>query len=73
MSKKCDLTGARPKSGFSVSHSKKAVKRRWVPNLQKKRVYVAEEGRWVTLRLTAAAIRTLSKKGTGILSKRRSG
>ena len=63
MSKKCEITMVGPSTGNSVSHSKKATKRRWLPNLKKKRIFIPEENRWVTIRATAAALKTLSKKG----------
>ena len=69
MSKRCDLTGAEPRTGNNVSHSKRATRRRWVPNIKKKRIYIPEENRWVTLRVTAAALKTLSRKGIAAFSK----
>lgn len=63
MSKRCDLTGAEPRYGNNVSHSKRATRRRWEPNVKKKRIFVAEENKWVTVRLTAAALKTLTRKG----------
>lgn len=66
MSKRCQLTGAEPRSGYNVSHAKNATKRRWVPNLRWKRVFLADENRWVRLRVTVAALRTISKNGLSI-------
>ncbi len=63
MSKVCQLTGKRPISGNSVSHSHHKTKRKFYPNLQKKRFYIPEEDRWVTLKVSTSAIRTISKKG----------
>lgn len=63
MSNRCDLTGAEPRYGNNVSHSKRHTRRRWVPNIQKKRVFIPEENKWVTLRLTAAALKTFTRKG----------
>lgn len=61
MSKVCDLTGARPSSGHTVSHSNLKTKRRFVPNLIKKSVVDTKTGKKVELRITARALRTLSK------------
>lgn len=63
MSMRCDLTGAEPRTGNNVSHSKRHTRRRWVPNVSKKRVFIPEENKWVTLRLTAGALKTLTRKG----------
>ena len=49
--------------GNSVSHSNVKTKRRFYPNLQRKRFYIAEEDRWVTLRVSVAAMRTINKIG----------
>ena len=66
MSKRCDLTGAEPRTGNNVSHAKNATKRRWEPNLKKKRVFLTDENRWVTLRLTVAALKSISKNGLSL-------
>lgn len=63
MAKYCQLTGARPRSGNSVSHSNKRTKRRFSPNLQRKRYYLASEDRWVRLTLSARAIKTIDRRG----------
>lgn len=63
MSKVCQLTGKRPISGNSVSHSNAKTKRRFVPNIQKKRFYIQEHDRWVTLRVSTSAIRNINKLG----------
>jgi large subunit ribosomal protein L28 len=62
MSRVCQVTGKVPVSGNSVSHSNIKTKRRFLPNLQTKRFFLAEEDRWVTLKLTTDAIRTINKK-----------
>ena len=71
MSKRCELTGVAPRYGNTVSHSKRHTRRRWEPNLQTRRIYIPEEGRYVTVRATAAAIKTLSKKGLKSVEKMR--
>ncbi|MGB1248502.1 MAG: 50S ribosomal protein L28 [Chitinophagales bacterium] len=63
MSKVCELTGKRPMSGNNVSHSKRRTKRKFYPNLQKKRFFIPELDRWVTLKVAASTIRTIDKKG----------
>jgi large subunit ribosomal protein L28 len=63
MSKKCVLTGVGPRSGNSVSHANNKTRRRFLPNLQKKKIWLADEKRWVVVKATARAIRTLDKKG----------
>ena len=63
MSKVCQLTGKRPMSGNNVSHSNRKTKRRFLPNLQKKRFYIPEKDRWVELKVSTAALRTINKLG----------
>jgi large subunit ribosomal protein L28 len=63
MSKVCQLTGKGPIVGNNVSHSNRKTKRRFLPNLQKKRFFVPEKDMWITLKITAKAIRTINKKG----------
>jgi len=49
--------------GNNVSHSKRRTKRRFYPNLMNKKFFLEEENRWVTLKVSAAGIRTINKKG----------
>lgn len=63
MARVCQVTGKRPVTGNKVSFSNIKTKRRFLPNLQKKRYYLAEEDRWITLKLSTDAIRTINKKG----------
>ena len=63
MSRKCKLTGKGPMAGNNVSHAHNKTRRRQLPNLQRKRLYVEELGRSVRIRLSAAALRTVSRKG----------
>ena len=49
--------------GHKVSHSNIKTKRRFLPNLQKKKFYLAEEDKWITLKLSTEAIRTINKNG----------
>lgn len=61
--KVCQITGKRAMSGNNVSHSNRKSKRRFDVNLHKKRFYIPEEGRWITLRVSASAIRNINKNG----------
>jgi len=63
MARVCQVTGKKPITGNNVSFSQIKNKRRFLPNLQKKRYYLAEEDRWITLKVSAKGIRTINKKG----------
>jgi large subunit ribosomal protein L28 len=63
MSRICQITGKVPVSGHTVSHSNIKTKRRFLPNLQTKRYFLAEEDRWITLKLSTEGIRTINKNG----------
>lgn len=63
MARVCQVTGKRPISGNKVSFSNIKTKRRFLPNLQTKRFFLAEEDKWVTLKLSTEAIRTINKNG----------
>ena len=63
MANRCELTGKGPLSGNLVSHSQRHTKRRQMPNLQTKRVWVPEEGRFVKMKLSARAIKAISRNG----------
>ena len=63
MARVCQVTGKRPITGHKVSHSNIKTKRRFLPNLQKKRYFLEEEGKWITLKLSTDAIRTINKNG----------
>ena len=69
MARVCQVTGKKPIVGNSVSHSNIKTKRRFLPNLQKKRLFFAEEDRWVTLKLSADALRTINKNGLATVIK----
>ncbi len=70
MSRICDLTGKKALKGNYVSHSNVKTKRRFYPNLQTKRFYIPEEDTWITLKVSAAAIRTINKNGiTAVINK----
>jgi large subunit ribosomal protein L28 len=63
MSRICEITGKKVIVGNSVSHSNIKTKRKFYPNLQTKRFYIPEEDRWVTLKVSTSALRTINKKG----------
>ncbi len=63
MSRICQITGKRPITGHHVSHSNIKTNRWFYPNIQTKRYYVPEENRWVTLKVSAAGMRIINKKG----------
>jgi large subunit ribosomal protein L28 len=63
MARVCQVTGKKPMSGNNVSHANNKTKRRFLPNLQNRRLWVESENRFVTLRLTNAALRTIDKNG----------
>lgn len=63
MSRKCCITGKKPLVGNRVSHAHNKTKMRQLPNLQRKRFWIPEEGRWIRLRVTTRALRTIEKKG----------
>jgi len=63
MAKRCRLTGKGPLSGNRVSHSHKKTRRRQLPNIQKKRLYTPELDRWVRVKRSGRALRTVTRKG----------
>ena len=73
MARVCQITGKTPMVGNNVSHANNRTRRRFMPNLQERRFWVESENRWVRLRLTNAALRTIDKKGIdAVLSELRS-
>ena len=63
MSKVCQVTGKGPMVGNHVSHANNKTKRRFMPNLQRRKFWVEGENRWVSLRLTNSGLRLIDKKG----------
>ncbi len=61
------VTGKRPMSGNNVSHANNKTKRRFLPNLQTRRFWVESENRWVRLRVSNAALRTIDKLGIDVV------
>ncbi|AFZ12585.1 50S ribosomal protein L28 [Crinalium epipsammum PCC 9333] len=69
MARKCELTGKKANNAFAVSHSHRRTKKLQQPNLQWKRIWWAEGKRWVRLRLSTKAIKTLDNKGLALMAK----
>jgi large subunit ribosomal protein L28 len=70
MARVCEITGKRPQVGNNVSHANNKTKRRFYPNLQKKRFFIPEENKWITLKLSTKAIKTINKNGiTAVLKE----
>lgn len=67
MARVCQVTGKKPMVGHHVSHANNKTKRRFMPNLQNRRFWVESERRWVRLRLTNAALRTIDKLGIDVV------
>ena len=63
MAKVCQVTGKAPMVGNHVSHAMNKTKRRFMPNLQRRKFWVEGENRWVSLRLTNSGLRLIDKKG----------
>lgn len=63
MSKICEITGKKVITGNNVSHSNAKTRRTFSPNLQTKKFYIPEEDKWITLKVSAHALRSINKKG----------
>ena len=63
MARVCVVTGKKPMVGNNVSHANNKTKRRFLPNLQYRRFWVESENRWIRMRLSNAALRTIDKNG----------
>ena len=63
MSKTCEITGKKVMFGNNVSKSLNRTKRRFYVNLIKKRFFIPEENKWITLKVSASALKTINKKG----------
>ena len=69
MSKVCQITGKKALVGNNVSHAMNKTKRRFEVNLIKKRFYLADQEKWITLKLSTSALKTINKKGIAALLK----
>ena len=70
MARVCQVTGKRPRVGNHVSHSNIKKRRKFYPNLQKKRFYIPEEDRWITLKVATSTLRTINKNGISAVLKK---
>lgn len=70
MSRICQLTGKKMMVGNNVSHSKRRTKRRFYPNLISKKFFIPEENKWVSLKISTSALRTINKIGVSAALKR---
>ncbi|GAB2902553.1 50S ribosomal protein L28 [Paralcaligenes sp. KSB-10] len=67
MARVCQVTGKGPMTGNNVSHANNKTKRRFLPNLQSRRFWVESENRWIRLRVSTKAIRTIDKNGIDVV------
>jgi large subunit ribosomal protein L28 len=67
MARVCQVTGKAPMVGNNVSHANNKTKRRFLPNLQSRRFWVESENRWVRLRVSTNALRTIDKLGIDVV------
>ena len=67
MARVCQVTGKAPMVGNNVSHANNRTKRRFLPNLQSRRFWVESEKRWVRLRVSSAALRTIDRNGIDVV------
>ena len=63
MARICQITGKRTQVGNNVSHANNKSKRKFMPNLHKKRFYLEEQDTWITLKVSTTALRTINKIG----------
>jgi large subunit ribosomal protein L28 len=69
MARVCEVSGKRPQVGNKVSHANNKTKRRFYPNLHTKRFFVAEENKWITLKVSSKVIKTINLKGISAVLK----
>ena len=70
MARVCDVTGKKTTTGNNVSHSKNRTRRKFLPNLQSRKFWVESENRWVSMKISGAALRTIDKLGIDEVLKR---
>ncbi len=70
MARVCQITGKRTRVGNNVSHANNKTKRKFYPNLQTKRFFLQEENRWITLKVSMSAVRTINKNGISAVLKK---
>jgi len=69
MSRVCELTGKKAMVGNNVSHALNRTKRKFKANLMKKRFYIPEEGKWITLKVSTSALKNINKLGIAAVLK----
>jgi large subunit ribosomal protein L28 len=69
MARVCEVSGKRPQVGNKVSHANNKSKRKFYPNLHTKRFFVAEENKWITLKVSSKVIKTINLKGISAVLK----
>lgn len=69
MSRVCELTGKKAMVGNNVSHAMNRTRRKFNANLMKKRFYIPEEDKWITLKVSASALKNINKKGISAVIK----
>ncbi len=67
MARVCEITGKRPQVGNKVSHANNKTKRKFYPNLQTKRFFIPSEGKWITMKVSTKAIKTINAKGIEVV------
>ena len=70
MARVCQITGKKPMSGNNVSHANNRTRRRFLPNLHKKKFYIPEEDKWITLKVSSTALRTIDKYSINAVLKK---
>ena len=70
MARVCQITGKRTRVGNNVSHANNKTKRKFYPNLHVKRFYIPEEDKWITLKVSTTALRTINKNGVSAVLKK---
>lgn len=63
MGRYCQVTGKKPMSGHNVSHANNRTKRRFLPNLQRKRYFLPDENRWISLSVSVHGMKIIDKRG----------
>ena len=69
MSRICEITGKKAITGHKVSFSNRKTKRKFNVNLKTKKFFLPEENKWITIRISTSALRTINKKGVGAVVK----
>ena len=73
MTRECEVTGKKPVAGNNVSHANNRTRRRFLPNLQNRKFWVESENRWVSMKISSAALGTIDKNGIdAVIAKMRS-